>query len=111
MNRDQILYKAIEILDDRAENYGSAKDSFERIASIWSAYLETDIQSHDVALMMIMLKACRLNSSSDHVDSWIDICGYAALAGEITSESANSDIELPLQGRQNTEPKKQDFDY
>jgi len=31
---------------------------------------------------MIAVKLSRLIETPDHEDSWIDICGYAALGGE-----------------------------
>jgi hypothetical protein len=34
---------------------------------------------------MIMVKAARL-MKTDHADSWIDLCGYAALGGEKNGE-------------------------
>lgn len=96
MNRDDVLYKAVETIQDRGESYGDASKSFIRIADMWGTFLDQRITPAEVAIMMIMLKIARLESSPNHSDSWIDICGYAALAGEITSESDNVNNRHPL---------------
>ena len=36
-----------------------------------------------VALMMALLKVARLIKSPEHLDSWVDLAGYAACGGEI----------------------------
>jgi hypothetical protein len=49
---------------------------------MWSAYLGVDVTEVDVAAMMVLLKVSR-SRSSDHSDNWVDVCGYAAIAGEL----------------------------
>lgn len=41
------------------------------------------MEAMDVANMMIMLKISRSVTSPDKADTWLDIAGYAALAGEM----------------------------
>lgn len=65
------------VLGGREEAYGSAEDSFSRIASFWGAYLAVDIAPRDVANMMVLLKVAR-NARGGHRDNWVDIAGYAA---------------------------------
>lgn len=84
MLRSDILEEArIIITGDRQKAYGSAKDNFERIARLWSAYLEKEVNASDVANLMILLKVARSLGPSWKDDNYIDICGYAALAGEM----------------------------
>ena len=84
MTRDDILTKAGSIINgERQGIYGNAEDSFGVIAGLWSAYLGKDISSADVANMMILMKVARNSSGVYQDDNWIDICGYAALGGEI----------------------------
>lgn len=63
----------------RAESYGSAEDSFDRIAKLWSAYLEAEISAHDVAMLMVLLKVSRAKVD-EGIDTAIDIAGYSALS-------------------------------
>lgn len=95
--------KRIEILEvsknivcgDREEQYGTPENNFETIAEMWSSYLYRrgvvfkDIDSKDVAAMMIILKLVRIANGKQKCDNWVDIAGYAACGGEIESEGEN----------------------
>ena len=84
MNRTEILNKANEIIcKDRQATHGEAENSFADIANLWSAYLHREINSRDVAMMMVMLKIVRYKKNPSHLDNAIDLCGYAAIAGEL----------------------------
>ena len=50
--------------------------------------LPVDIEPEDVAIMMGMLKIARLASNPQHMDSWVDLAGYAACGGEIAGKEA-----------------------
>lgn len=89
MLRKELLEKAIEITEGaRQQHYGSPEDNFERIAAYWQTYLRQtqhpmiEINPHDVAIMMILMKTARLAADCLHDDSWIDIAGYAACGSE-----------------------------
>ena len=78
-----ILDKAkILISGERAKDYGDAYLNHKRIAELWSPILNKDITVEQVYACMIAVKLSRLIETPDHEDSWIDICGYAALGGE-----------------------------
>ena len=85
LQREEILMEAHHLIStDRAEQYGSAADTHERIGKAWAAILDTeDIPSHTVALMMVALKSIRAAKNPGYQDSWVDIAGYAALGGEM----------------------------
>lgn len=87
MNRTETLQTAeLLVTGTRAKEYGDAGTSFANIAALWTSYLnDITISSHDVAMMMILLKIVRAKASPDHEDSYVDIAGYAALGGEIGS--------------------------
>lgn len=86
MKKDEVLDTAkAYICGPREETYGSAADNFGRIARLWSVYLSAPVTASDVACMMILLKMSRLNTTPDHMDSWVDIAGYAACGGEVSS--------------------------
>ena len=86
MQRDEILRRAALIVTgDRQQTYGDARDNFERIARFWSVYLNHPIGKEDVACMMTLLKIARLvGANSEHLDSWIDACGYLSIGGELS---------------------------
>jgi len=84
MTRDEILKEAARIISsDRAEDYGPADESFKRIARLWTAYLDVAVSPMDVANMFVLSKVQRTLTSPEKTDTWLDICGYAALAGEM----------------------------
>lgn len=75
-----VLDEANKIIHgDRAESYGSAEESFDRIAQLWTAYLDRPISAHDVAMCMVLLKVSRARTDK-RMDTAVDIAGYAALA-------------------------------
>ncbi len=69
--------RAESITHDRAAEYGDPRVSFDRIALMWSAITGADITAQQVGHMMICLKLCRLQTSPNHLDSYVDIVGYA----------------------------------
>ena len=93
MTRDEILKAAIEAVGDRAERYGEPEDSFSAIAELWLAWLKIrnneDLGSRDIPIMMMLFKIGRLVGNGGHVDTWIDIAGYAACAGELATSGDN----------------------
>ena len=83
MKREQILNKAkVLISGERAIDYGDAYVNHKRIAELWTTILGKNITVEQVYACMIAVKLSRLIETPDHEDSWIDICGYAALGGE-----------------------------
>lgn len=97
MTMKELLEAAIQTVADRGEPYGGVEDNFTRIAMFWNVHIQNrygvndekvllDLDATDVAMMMILLKLARLANASDHMDSWIDIAGYAACGGSMTSK-------------------------
>ena len=79
-----ILDEAARIVTgQRREDYGGVRESFSRIADMWTAYLGVQVGPQDVSMMMVLLKVARAraginaNSEPQH-DSLVDIAGYAA---------------------------------
>lgn len=70
------------ICKDRNEQYGEPEDNFKRIAVFWSNYLDREITSADVAIMMVLFKAARIASGHNKEDNWIDLIGYGACGAE-----------------------------
>ena len=76
------------ITNDRNEDYGDLGSNFRCIADMWSAYLDHKIDPHDVAVLMILVKLSRVQTSPGKRDSWVDIAGYAGLGAEVAPPSA-----------------------
>lgn len=82
-----ILDEAKDIIyGDRERTYGAPTKNLKKIAELWSVYLEKEITSSDVCNMMILLKLARLANNPTHLDSIVDIAGYAALHERLKEE-------------------------
>jgi len=80
----ECLLQAITLsANDRQKDYGDKVDNHNNIARLWSAYLDTDIKAHDVAIMMALLKMARTKLGAVSKDTYIDMAAYSAIAGEI----------------------------
>jgi hypothetical protein len=93
MNRDDILHEAISAITvDRAATHGDAEDSFSEIAKLWDWWLqnrpvpEAKLLPGDVSMMMSLFKIGRIAGNSRHEDNYVDLAGYCAIAGEISTK-------------------------
>lgn len=90
--REECLRRACEIVNGQRErSYGTPEDNFKVIAEMWSGYLNVDISSVDVAMMMSILKIARIRGGNYTEDSFIDLAGYAACGYEIATGYGVSD--------------------
>lgn len=92
MKAPEIARQAAELVGgDRAESYGPMADNFGRIAALWTCFLairknpDSPLSPEDVGHMMALLKMARTQSGPYSADSYVDLCGYAACAGEIAA--------------------------
>ena len=77
--------KLDEILNDREQQYGNARDNFTRIGIGWGAIIgSTPIPAHIVALMYDFGKTIRCAVNPEIEDSWLDKEGYTAHGKEIS---------------------------
>lgn len=82
--RTDILETANQIVNaERQDNYGSPEQNFGRIAAFWTAYKGVKFSMEDVAAMMGLVKIARIATTPDHIDSWVDLAGYAGCGGEV----------------------------
>lgn len=85
--RQEILDKAKDcVCRQRQQDYGNPEDNFALIADLWTTYINKDdlyFTSKDVAMMMALLKVARIRTGKGTRDSFVDLAGYAACAGEI----------------------------
>jgi hypothetical protein len=71
----------VNIVEQRAQHYGSGHENLTRIADLWSAYLGVEITASEVCWMMVLLKASRAKvDGGQHLDNYLDAHGYLDLA-------------------------------
>ena len=93
MTRQEILDLAKKcVCGEREADYGKPEDNFRTIAGLWSVYLDSAhpkikhvVSAKDVAVMMALLKIARI-ATGKSPDSFVDLAGYAACAGEIVGD-------------------------
>ena len=87
MDRGEILDEAKRLTHgDRNKNYGKPLTNHQRIAGLWSIYLEQEITPAQAAMCLALVKVARLIETPDHCDSFVDGAAYFAIAGEIQTE-------------------------
>lgn len=110
MIRPEILDIAKEcVCGQREQDYGKPEDNFSTTGLLWGTYLRAahpelakvlpidGITPKDVAMLMALLKVARI-ATGNNSDSFVDLAGYAACAGEIagTEHVYTDPIEPPL---------------
>lgn len=95
--RKEILKQAADaVCTDREGQYGSPEDNFRRIADLWTTYCGGYLfEPKDVAMMMSLLKIARIATGKHKDDNYIDLAGYAACGGELSSLEPREPDTLP----------------
>lgn len=65
-----------EVVDSRVAVYGDPIDTFTRMAKMWSAILNHEVQPWEVPLMMVCVKMIRTTQAPNYSDNSDDIEGY-----------------------------------
>lgn len=96
MTREEILNSAKKcVCGDRDKTYKGPEDSFALIAELWEPIIKARcvgpgadvcVDAVTVALCMAELKIARAATNEKHMDSWVDLAGYAACGGELAAE-------------------------
>ena len=84
MNGPQLLEHAAELISRRRREYGEPVDVFEAVAKRWSLVFGTKVTVAQVVIALLDVKLVRLSSNSEHLDSQVDVAGYAACLREVT---------------------------
>lgn len=93
-SKSEALGLATAAVADRGLNYGRPEDNFERISARWRTHLhnrfgvDLPLDAASVAMMMADMKLARLENAPGHLDSWVDLAGYAACGAEIGTAPA-----------------------
>ena len=105
MTRKEILQAADQCVNgQREQDYGSPENNFETIAKFWNTYIKAskswvkvlpDLNAKDVAVMMALLKIARIAGGGGSGDSFVDLAGYAACAGEIWYKTEEKAVKQP----------------
>ena len=84
MKTKEFLSTSINLVEgDRQKDYGDKLHNHTNIAKLWSAYLDTKVSAHDVAILMALLKVARTKLGKVSSDTYVDMASYSAIAGEI----------------------------
>lgn len=89
----EIATQAADLIGgDRERTHGDKAVNFANIARLWSAWFRTrpdifvaELTGADVAKLMVLLKIARMESGEFNRDDATDACGYAAIAGELST--------------------------
>ena len=83
MKAPDALAQVAAILRDRGDVYGSARLNLADTAARMSRTLGMTVTPQLVCLLMIDVKLSRLRHSPGHLDSMMDLAGYAGLLVEL----------------------------
>lgn len=89
MKRAEILEAARKcVCGEREQEYGKPENNFALVGRLWEAYTGHSYSAKDVAMMLALLKVARIKTGVKG-DSFVDLAGYAACAGEIATQEAD----------------------
>ena len=84
---------AAAVSQERQDAYGDHLDHARRVARLWNAYIQNKTSSDldildatDVAMMMALFKVARAQGGYS-LDTFVDMAGYAGIAGDIAIRS------------------------
>jgi hypothetical protein len=83
------------VTGQRQHDYGDKYQNHENIAKLWSGYLDYKISAHEVAIFMLLVKVARFKHRPTQ-DCYIDMAGYAAIAGEINDRKEDGATDTSI---------------
>lgn len=84
MRKEELLDAAKATVATRGDSYGTPLENMRDIAELWSMYLPQPVDAWEVPILNILQKIARLRKNKGaHLDSWVDIAGYAAVGAEV----------------------------
>lgn len=82
-----VLDEARGIINEmRGKQCGGAEDKFQLIAAFWTVATGHVFTARDVALCMSLFKMAHILTGTGTRDSYVDLCGYAALAADMAED-------------------------
>lgn len=91
MNAAEILKNAAKTIEDRAalRDTPDGERSMERAVKAFNTLCGTNLTELEGWVFMCLLKLSRATAGKPHLDDYIDLAGYAALAAEALKENNN----------------------
>ena len=86
MKAAEALTQVQNIIQQRGEAYGNVRENMTETAKRMSLTLGHTVTPENVCLLMIDLKLARLKEPPRHLDSVLDVMGYAALLAELITD-------------------------
>ena len=91
MTRFEAIDKMKVVLENRGDDYGTPRHNHGIASDLINAYLKhhpnkDNLQPEDTMIMMVLIKVARLVSTPQHIDSIMDIAGYAFCAIDAINE-------------------------
>lgn len=75
-----------EVIDRRRQVYGEPRETFPRVAQMWSGLIGHEIQAWEVPLMMVAYKMLRTDVMPEYSDNSDDIDGYMDIFRELIGD-------------------------
>jgi hypothetical protein len=95
MKAKEILQQAQDAVDDRQTNYGEPQEMLQRFAKITSLIVGEKVTPQQAGLILMGLKITRLIENPNHLDSIVDVAGYAGVLGQaVISENVKKNGSL-----------------
>ncbi len=95
MKAKEILQQALNAVDDRQTNYGEPQEMLQRFAKITSLILGYKVTPQQAGVILMGLKMSRLIENPNHLDSIVDVAGYAGVLGQaVISENVKKNGSL-----------------
>ena len=101
MTAAQVLVKAAKLVATTGNtDHGPVRKNMGLVAELWSAYFGIGVAPADVALCLGPVKMARARTGAPLPDHFVDMAGYAAIAGELTlgeaAAAAAVDVAAPV---------------
>ena len=84
MKGPELLEHAADLVSRRRREYGEPVEVFPAAAKRWSLVFGNKITAAQVVIALLDLKLVRLSRDPKHLDSQVDVAGYAAVLRELT---------------------------
>ena len=94
MKHTEILAASANILMARADQYGPADETFDRVSQLATLTLNKNITPYEVAIIMHCMKLARMATSKQNSDHYVDGINYLAFAGELAKAQKPAPTEI-----------------
>lgn len=92
MQPSTITEQASRLLDnDRSAQHGDYRAGFHKAAQMMGAVLGVEVTPQQAALCMACIKISRASMNPDNNDNYIDLAGYAGIAGALAHSASEAE--------------------